>query len=54
MGVKDMQRVVISAVCAQRIKVYFVAEFDVDVWSREHGKEMKLKPNTTFAEGEYS
>ena len=35
-------------------KVYFVAEFDADALESGTWKRDKLKPNTTFAEGEYS
>ena len=35
-------------------KVYFVAEFDADALESGTWKRDELKPNTTFAEGEYS
>ena len=35
-------------------KVYFVAEFDTDALESGTWKRNELKPNTTFAEGEYS
>ena len=35
-------------------KVYFVAEFDTDALESGTWKRDELKPNTTFAEGEYS
>lgn len=35
-------------------KVYFVAEFDADAAESGTWKRDELKPNTTFAEGEYS
>lgn len=35
-------------------KVYFVAEFDTDAVESGIWKRNELKPNSTFAEGEYS
>ena len=35
-------------------KVYFVAEFDTDALESGTWKRNELKPNTTFAEGEYT
>ena len=35
-------------------KVYFVAEFDTDAVESGIWKRNELKPNLTFAEGEYS